>query len=58
MAERLTLDKVKELGAGRPAPGAVVDLYRQAFRDFGVRSLWSRCGHWPSSPDISGAMIE
>ncbi len=55
MAERLTLDEIKALGAGRAAPGAVVDLYHQAFRDFGVRSLWSRR---PSEhPTIAQALV-
>ncbi len=42
MAEDLTLDQLMELGAGRPAPEAVAALYRQAFREFGARALWSR----------------
>ncbi len=55
MAERLTLEEIKALGAGRAAPGAVVDLYRRAFRDFGVRSLWSRR---PSEhPTIAHALV-
>jgi hypothetical protein len=35
------LDELKDLGAGRPAPEAVVRLYRQAFAEFGARALWS-----------------
>ena len=55
MAERLALDTLMELGAGRPAPEAVAELYRQAFREFGARSLWSRR---PSEhPTIAQALI-
>jgi hypothetical protein len=35
------LEQLKELGAGQPAPEAVVRLYRQAFDDFGTRALWN-----------------
>jgi hypothetical protein len=35
------LDELKDLGAGRVAPEAVVRLFRQAFADFGVRALWN-----------------
>jgi hypothetical protein len=41
MAETRDLEQLKDLGAGRPAPEAVVRLYRQAFRDFGARALWN-----------------
>jgi hypothetical protein len=40
--DNLGLDELKELGAGISAPDEVVSLYRQAFRDFGARYLWSR----------------
>jgi hypothetical protein len=36
------LEELKRLGAGFPAPERVVALYRQAFREFGAQSLWSR----------------
>lgn len=42
MAERRDLDALKARGAGRPAAEAVVALYREAFRDFGVEALWDR----------------
>jgi hypothetical protein len=35
------LDQLKDLGAGQPAPEAVVRLYRRAFTDFGTRALWN-----------------
>lgn len=55
MSEGPTLDELMLLGAGRPAPEAVAALYRQAFRDFGVRSLWSRR---PSEhPTIAQALV-
>jgi hypothetical protein len=50
-----TLEQLKELGAGRPAPGEVARLYRQAFREFGTQALWSRR---PSdSPTIAQALV-
>jgi hypothetical protein len=39
--ERLTVDELKERGAGKPASEEVVRLYRQAFAEFGPRALWS-----------------
>lgn len=42
MADRRTIEELKEIGAGRPAPEAVARLYRQAFEEFGVACLWSR----------------
>jgi hypothetical protein len=41
MAGTRDLDELKELGTGRPAPEAVVRLYRRAFADFGALALWS-----------------
>ncbi|MBF0565506.1 MAG: hypothetical protein HQK89_09710 [Nitrospirae bacterium] len=41
-SNKRSFDDLKELGAGVPAPDGIVSLYRQAFRDFGARSLWSR----------------
>jgi hypothetical protein len=55
MAERRGLEELMDLGAGRPAPEFVVELYRQAFRDFGARALWSRR---PSAhPTIAQALV-
>jgi hypothetical protein len=55
MVQELTFDKLKELGAGRPAPEVVVRLYHQAFREFGARALWSRR---PSvRPTIAQALV-
>ncbi|MBV9290346.1 MAG: hypothetical protein JO288_21440 [Hyphomicrobiales bacterium] len=42
MADKRSQEELMDLGAGQPAPEAVADLYRQAFREFGARSLWSR----------------
>lgn len=51
----LSLDELKERGAGVLAPDRVVSLYLQAFRDFGARSLWSRK---PSDhPTIAQALV-
>ena len=41
MADKRTLDELKDLGSGIPAPDEVVRLYQRAFEDFGVRALWS-----------------
>jgi hypothetical protein len=41
MTDASDLERLKDLGAGRPAPESVVHLYRQAFADFGVRALWN-----------------
>jgi hypothetical protein len=50
-----SLEQLKELGAGRMAPGEVARLYHQAFRDFGAQSLWSRR---PSEkPTIAQALV-
>jgi hypothetical protein len=55
MAEGRSLDELMELGAGRPAPEPVAELYRQAFREFGVRALRSRR---PSAhPTIAQALV-
>lgn len=55
MAERRGLEELMDLGSGRPAPEFVVELYRQAFRDFGARALWSRR---PSAhPTIAQALV-
>lgn len=42
MAERISLDELKERGAGVPAPAEVAALYHEAFREFGTAALWSR----------------
>jgi hypothetical protein len=42
MGDERTLEELKELGAGKPAPVDIVRLYRQAFREFGAQALWSR----------------
>jgi hypothetical protein len=50
-----TLEQLKELGAGWPAPAEVACLYRQAFREFGTQALWSRR---PSdTPTIAQALV-
>jgi hypothetical protein len=49
MADTRDLEQLKDLGAGRPAPEAVVRLYRQAFAEFGTRALWNwRCMEHPT----------
>ncbi len=42
MADRRSIEELKELGAGRPAPSSVVALYHRAFAEFGIQALWSR----------------
>jgi hypothetical protein len=47
--------RLKELGAGRPAPERVASLYCHAFRNFGTQPLWSRR---PSErPTIAQALV-
>jgi len=41
MDDTRTLDELKDLGSGRPAPDGVVRFYRQAFAAFGTRALWN-----------------
>jgi hypothetical protein len=41
MADTRTLEQLRDLGAGRPAPEEVVRLYQQAFADYGTRALWN-----------------
>jgi len=55
MAEKLALEEMMKLAAGKPAPELVVELYRQAFRDFGARALWSRRPSAP--PTIAQALV-
>jgi len=55
MDDRITLEGLKALGAGRAAPDEVVRLYRRAYRDFGAQSLWNRR---PSEqPTIAQALV-
>jgi hypothetical protein len=55
MAGRRGVEELMDLGAGKPAPEFVVELYRQAFRDFGAQALWSRR---PSAhPTIAQALV-
>lgn len=55
LIDKRSFDELKELGAGVLAPEGVASLYRQAFRDFGTRSLWSRK---PSEhPTIAQALV-
>jgi len=41
MVHSMTIDDLKRTGTGRPAPEDLRTLYRQAFRDYGLRALWS-----------------
>ena len=41
MADRQTIEELKDLGAGRPANTDILQLYHQAFADYGVRALWN-----------------
>ena len=41
MRQNLDTDGLQRGGTGRPAPAYLCALYRQAFRDFGLRALWS-----------------
>ncbi|MBX9700349.1 MAG: hypothetical protein K2X74_12995 [Acetobacteraceae bacterium] len=39
--DRRSIDDLKELGRGTPAPEPVAALYRLAFAEFGSAALWS-----------------
>jgi hypothetical protein len=39
--ESLTIEDLKRHGAATPAPADLRVLYQQAFRDYGLRALWS-----------------
>jgi hypothetical protein len=55
MPDRRSIEELKQIGAGRPAPDDVVRLYRQAFREFGAQALWDRR---PSDrPTIAQALV-
>lgn len=41
MSANLSLEDLKRAGAATPAPENLRALYRQAFRDYGLRALWS-----------------
>jgi hypothetical protein len=41
MDDRRTIDELKDLGAGIPAPEIGVRLYHTAFAEFGTRALWN-----------------
>jgi hypothetical protein len=41
MTEQAIIDELKQRGGKTPAPADVRGLYREAFRDYGLRALWS-----------------
>jgi hypothetical protein len=41
MHDMRTLDELKDLGSGHPAPHDVARFYHQAFAAFGTRALWN-----------------
>jgi hypothetical protein len=41
MDDKRTLDELKDLGSGVPAPETGVRLYHAAFAEFGTRALWN-----------------
>jgi hypothetical protein len=41
MTDRATIDDLKRRGAGAPASDDLRALYQDAFRDYGLRALWS-----------------
>ena len=55
MPDKRNINELKDMGAGRPAPDSVAELYRQAFQEFGAQALWSRK---PSPhPTIAQALV-
>ena len=55
MSDTRDIETLKELGAGQPAPEAVVSLYQRAFREFGTQALWSR--EPTPAPTIAQALV-
>jgi hypothetical protein len=41
MSDRATVEDMKQRGATAPAPENLRVLYKEAFRDYGTRALWS-----------------
>lgn len=55
MQDGRSIEELKDLGAGVPAPAEIAALYHQAFAEFGVQALWSRR---PSAhPTITQALV-
>jgi hypothetical protein len=55
MEDTRSVDDLKELGEGKPAPKDIAALYREAFERFGTLSLWNR---EPSArPTIAQALV-
>jgi hypothetical protein len=55
MQEQCSIEELKALGAGRPAPDDVARLYHQAFQEFGTLALWSRRAS--EHPTIAQALV-
>jgi hypothetical protein len=41
MDDHRTIDELKDLGTGKPAPAELARFYHQAFAEFGTRALWN-----------------
>ena len=41
MKDTRSLEELKDLGSGRPAPSEIVRLYHEAFVEYGTRALWN-----------------
>jgi hypothetical protein len=53
MTDQATVDELKRRGAATPAPEALRALYREAFKDYGLRALWSsRAANDPTIADL------
>jgi hypothetical protein len=53
MTDQATIDELKLRGAATPAPEDLRALYRAAFKDFGLRALWSsRAAADPTIADL------
>jgi len=55
MTDARTLDELRDLGQGRPAPEAVVRLYRQAFAAYRALALWNL--RQIEAPSIAQALL-
>jgi hypothetical protein len=53
MSDTVAIDDLKRAGAGTLAPEYLRALYRQAFREYGLRALWSsRAAAEPTIADL------
>lgn len=55
MSKPRDIERLKELGVGKPASEKIIALYRQAFDEFGPKFLWNRRAS--KRPTIAQALV-